>query len=98
LTDPPTITEFTELDPIRVGKDLTLSCSADGVPTPTITIYKDDEEILSLRGSVQHKITSATVKDHGNYTCNVNSISKTTGKPFPVDSRSIQVIVQGLYA
>lgn len=98
MADPPTITEFPEVDPIRVGEDFDLSCSADGVPTPNITIYKDDTEISSFTGrSVQLTITSATArKDHGKYTCIVNSISKTTGQQFPIDSRSIQVIVQGL--
>ena len=100
MTDPPSITAFPEVDPIKDGESLNLLCSASGVPTPSITIYRNGEEVVSfLGGSVKQTITSASAKnDHGTYSCNASSTSRTTGQPFPDASKSIQVIVQGLNA
>ena len=100
LTDPPSITAFAEVDPIKDGENLYLVCSASGVPTPSIAIYRNGEEVVSfLGGSVEQTITSASAKnDHGTYSCNASSTSRATGQPFPIASKSIQVIVQGLNA
>lgn len=101
LTDPASITAFAEVDPIKDGESLYLFCSASGVPTPSITIYRNGEEVVGgfPAGSLVYTTTSASAKhDHGTYSCNASSTSRTTGQPFPIASKSIQVIVQGLNA
>ena len=98
FTDPPSVT-FEEVDPIKDDGSLYLFCNASGVPTPTITIYRNGKEFAGpfSGGSLGHTITSASAKsDHGTYSCNASSMSRTTGLPFPTASKSIQVIVQGL--
>ena len=97
VPDPPTITEFAEVDPIRVGENLDLLCTATGVPTPILTIYNDGEFVASLPGGyLTHTITSASSRDdHGMYNCTAHSTSKATGQPLPVASKTIQVIVEG---
>lgn len=94
------ITNFPELGIIRSGESFKLSCSASGVPTPSIQLYRNNEEIFKFTsGSVSLDETNANARvHHGTYNCTANSISKTTGKPFPTASESIQVIVQGLSA
>ena len=53
----------------------------------------------SARGSFQYTVTSATSKDdHGTYYCNASSTSTATGQSFPTASKSIEVLVQGIYA
>ena len=98
FADPPSIT-FEEVDPIEDGSELHLLCSASGIPTPSITIYRNDEKVSGPLpgGSLEYTVTSASAKNnHGTYSCNASSISNITGLPFPTASKSIQVIVQGL--
>ena len=91
------ITEFPEVDPVRVGHPFDVSCNASGVPSPTVALYINGEQSFS-GSSVRHVITSASIKlDNGTYECIASSTSRATGQPFPTDSKSIEVIVQGLH-
>ena len=98
FADPPTITKFPEVGPFRAGDPLHVFCSASGIPSPTIQLFINDEEILVFHGalSVTHNVTSTTIRnDHGTYKCVASSNSRATGQPFPTASKSIEVIVQG---
>ena len=96
FTDPPTITKFPEIGPFKVGDPLYVFCSASGVPSPTITLFINDEEAFQGPLSVALNVTSATIKnDNGTYKCVANSNSRATGQPFPTASKLIEVIVQG---
>ena len=99
LVDPPRITAFPEIGPIRTNADFVVSCRAIGVPSPVATLYLNDEEIFGgFTPVVHHKVTNAGRSDNGTYTCTASSISKITGQPFPLVSRMIEVLVQGLQA
>ena len=96
FTDPPEITEFPEVGPLRIGDPLHVFCSASGIPSPTIQLFINDEEAFKGPLSVTHRVTSVTIKnDHGTYECVASSNSRATGEPFPTASKSIEVIVQG---
>ena len=95
FTDPPEITEFPEVGPLRIGDPLHVFCSASGIPLPTIRLFINDKEVFKGSLSVAH-VTSATIRnDHGTYKCVASSNSRATGEPFPTASKSIEVIVQG---
>lgn len=96
FTDPPTITKFLVVGPFRVGEPLHVFCSASGIPSPTITLFLNDEKIFQGALSVTLNITSATIRnDNGTYRCMASSTSRATGEPFPSASKSIEVLVQG---
>ena len=96
ITDPPTITDFPEVGPFKVGEPIHVFCSASGVPSPTVTLFINGEQTFEGPLIVVHNITSATTKnDHGTYKCVARSISRATEQPFPAASKSIQIVVQG---
>ncbi|XP_065904635.1 receptor-type tyrosine-protein phosphatase S-like isoform X2 [Dysidea avara] len=93
----PTIVEFAEVDPVKVEEPFNLLCSANGVPSPTIVLYKDGDKIQENPegfDQITHSVTSATLKDNGTYTCNASSNSRAIGEPFSVATKSIEVMVQ----
>jgi len=98
LIDAPIIVEFAEVDPVIVGDTVNLICSAKGVPSPTIVLYKDGVNILKNPEGFDKlifSVTSAKLKDNGTYTCNASSISRSIRGPFPITTKSIEVVVQG---
>jgi len=86
------------MNPIKVGDTLSLVCCARGLPSPTIALYKDGIIILKNPeelDKLNYTVTSAKLKDNGTYTCNASSTSRVNGRPYPVATKSIEVVVQG---
>lgn len=85
------------MDPVTVGDTIDIVCSARGVPSPTIVLYKDGVKILENKGfdEIFFSVTSSKLKDNGTYTCNASSISRAIRGPFPIATKSIEVVVQG---
>nr|XP_045592785.1 fibroblast growth factor receptor-like 1 [Procambarus clarkii] len=64
----------------RRGEGLVLTCRARGLPTPTVTWYKDDL-LLSKEGD-QLTFSSLVPTDSGRYTCRANSALGGTSANF----------------
>ncbi|KAK8753936.1 hypothetical protein OTU49_003115, partial [Cherax quadricarinatus] len=64
----------------RRGEGLVLICRARGLPTPTITWYKDD--LLLNREGEQLTFSSMVPTDTGRYTCRANSALGATSANF----------------
>ena len=62
---------------VTVTRPVVIDCPASGIPPPTITWYKDDEELIPaidpnirvLSGGRRLEITSTNVDDDGLYHC-----------------------------
>ena len=99
MIDPPRITEFQEIGPVRIGANFVLSCHSTGVPSPIATLYFNDEKVFGgILSVVNHTVTNAGIGDNGTYNCTAISISKITGQPFPAVTKTIEVVIQGLQA
>ncbi|XP_043274071.1 papilin [Venturia canescens] len=78
-----------------VGSDISLHCTVDGYPIPTVLWYKNDELILTddrikISESNQLVISSATNNDTGTYRCDAsNENSRSTA--------SVDIRVEGMY-
>ena len=74
------VPQFTVKPPERIelyhGQSVTLNCSADGHPIPSITWTRCKEDIAADRSEMeggQLKINSLTAKDSGTYICSAQS-------------------------
>ncbi|XP_060846635.1 papilin isoform X4 [Rhopalosiphum padi] len=79
---------------IAVGSDLTIPCSVDGYPIPTVTWYKDGQ---ILRNNERTQVTEnklvvirTNASDSGSYKCEAyNSYSS--------DEKTVNITIEGMY-
>ncbi|XP_022174083.1 papilin isoform X3 [Myzus persicae] len=79
---------------IAVGSDLTIPCSVDGYPIPTVTWYKDGQVLRNNERTqaTENKlvVVRTNASDSGSYKCEAyNSYSS--------DEKTINITIEGLY-
>ncbi|XP_029346583.1 zwei Ig domain protein zig-1-like [Acyrthosiphon pisum] len=80
---------------IAVGSDLTIPCSVDGYPIPTVTWYKDGQILRNNERTqaTENKlvVVRTNASDSGSYKCEAyNSYSS--------DEKTVNITIEGAYS
>ena len=76
FSDPPSIKEATSSAAKSwIGQTVTLKCTSDGVPTPTLSWYKPNESQINSLTSTQNTVNviMSVDQDFGGYECHANN-------------------------
>ena len=71
-----------------IGKELAITCKADGVPKPSYIIYHNGGQRFTFAKDEVQVIESVKHNDTGNYTCTASNVLGN-------DTRSFNLSVQG---
>ena len=58
-----------------IGREVTLRCASDGIPTPNITWYHPDGHAINSSNThdSQLKVNPSSADDFGNYRCSISN-------------------------
>lgn len=80
---------------VKSGQNVTVNCRASGYPEPRVSIKSnvDQRELVPPTPSTAYlRITSATARDEGDYTCTATSAAGTTEDQFFITVEKVETI------